>query len=560
MIRNTAGFVAGALAGYMALSASASNSAESVTPLSQDAATLQDRMPRNPPASGNSLAVSGLFDSDGGTLTATAADGTKFILTIPPDATVLPLEITMTPVSGHRPSESVAAVKIEPDGAFLWQPADLKIVPPTPPDLKSLSYFRYGGPDESLTFYPGLPGATEIEMAISYLASYGVGPDGMWTIPTQRDDRRQSARRLSVSAGSAASTSLSPYVARVADVLKQALEQAADPDNQEIYAIWNEAWTDVVFPALDSLGSGCDPGSLEPVMKLAFEFMHLDAQSDDPNLNSIYYPDTAAIVKDRVLSCIEEHYQLCKSQNDPTQVQLIWQLERQLELAQLLSDEEIANVRDLIAKCLQFEIDFESALTATSSVAGQSLTDHMKVRAIVPVQLQYVEVGGKTKAVMKGSAQISHELDDIEGSICTYTATTRPDTFVVDLLGIGLYKKDTKGEVTGVPLARTEIQVNLVYFTGDPEEQMTQYCDAGPAGIVTTQFPFEPVFKGYYGNLHADEAIPGGDGGYDVWNQPPWELIRSGNIFAKAQYLRTKNFGLGPISEETYIFLKHTPQ
>jgi hypothetical protein len=139
-------------------------------------------------------------------LTATAADGTQFVLTIPPDATALPLQITLTPVSDSGPFPfrgGHAAVKIEPEGAFLWQPAALKILPPSPPDLKSLIYFRDGGPDGRFTLYPGVLGATRSQGSVG--ASPDTDPAGSIPLPCslrcpssrslQADARRRSRYR-----------------------------------------------------------------------------------------------------------------------------------------------------------------------------------------------------------------------------------------------------------------------------------------------------------------------------------------------------------------------------
>jgi hypothetical protein len=308
-----------------------------------------------------------------------------------------------------------------------------------------------------------------------------------------------------------------------------------------------------VFPTLDSLGGGCDPDNLTSVFQLVFEFLHLDPQSDPRH--GLYGEIIFAVVKEKVLSCIEAHYQLCKSRNDPTQVQLMLNLRMQLQLAQLLSDEEDAAIEDKIIKCLHFEIDFESALTVGLSMAGASFTYRLKVRAIVPVQVEYVQVGSNQRPLLRGSGTISYEFIDIQGPPCTFSVVTQPRTFTVDLLSIMRFKTDQTGEMAAVP--RDEIQITMVFFTGEPQESFTMICPDEPG--VTATSPFDSVFSAFYGILHQDEALP--LGGYQIREQPPWEPIRSGNIFAKAQYVRTVSLPLfGPVPEETYIFLKHTPQ
>jgi hypothetical protein len=81
-----------------------------------------------------SRATRATLPTTGGTLTATAADGTRFTLTLPRDALLLPTTITLTPVVGVSGLPNgvrfVAGVDILPDGLRLYQPATLVIEPP----------------------------------------------------------------------------------------------------------------------------------------------------------------------------------------------------------------------------------------------------------------------------------------------------------------------------------------------------------------------------------------------------------------------------------------------
>lgn len=78
-----------------------------------------------------SRAVRRVLSKEGGTLRATAADGSTFTLTIPPDALVGREEIILTPVAsitGLPAGVTLAAgVQMAPDGLFLLEPATLTI-------------------------------------------------------------------------------------------------------------------------------------------------------------------------------------------------------------------------------------------------------------------------------------------------------------------------------------------------------------------------------------------------------------------------------------------------
>jgi hypothetical protein len=78
-----------------------------------------------------SLAVSAVISPMGGTLTAQAADGTKFTLTLPEGALLSDENITLTPVTsvGSLPFSGglVGGVQMAPEGLRLFKPAALTI-------------------------------------------------------------------------------------------------------------------------------------------------------------------------------------------------------------------------------------------------------------------------------------------------------------------------------------------------------------------------------------------------------------------------------------------------
>lgn len=78
-------------------------------------------------------AVRQVLSAEGGTLGATAADGSKFVLTIPPNALADNTEIALTPVADISGLPSgvtlAAAVQLSPDDLLLFEPARLVILP-----------------------------------------------------------------------------------------------------------------------------------------------------------------------------------------------------------------------------------------------------------------------------------------------------------------------------------------------------------------------------------------------------------------------------------------------
>ena len=82
-------------------------------------------------------ATYGSIGPEGGTLHATAADGTQFELVVPPDALDFTETITMTPASAveNLPLSGglAGAVGLEPAGLTFYEPAMLTITPATAP-------------------------------------------------------------------------------------------------------------------------------------------------------------------------------------------------------------------------------------------------------------------------------------------------------------------------------------------------------------------------------------------------------------------------------------------
>ncbi len=78
--------------------------------------------------------VEGTLSPAGGTLTATAADGTTFTLTAPENAVLSTLKVKMTPVQGltglNGMGGYLAAVHLEPEGMEFFEPLTLKITAP----------------------------------------------------------------------------------------------------------------------------------------------------------------------------------------------------------------------------------------------------------------------------------------------------------------------------------------------------------------------------------------------------------------------------------------------
>ena len=116
---------------------------------------------------------------DGGTLEATAQDGTHYTLTIPKDALLDSVDITMTPVKGidniPLSNKSLAAIQLAPEGLNLLQPATLIIKAATPIPVNELVSFAYLGEGKDLHLFPLEGNPAEMTFQIRHFSGYGTG-------------------------------------------------------------------------------------------------------------------------------------------------------------------------------------------------------------------------------------------------------------------------------------------------------------------------------------------------------------------------------------------------
>lgn len=112
----------------------------------------------------------------GGEMSVSAADGTRFTLTLS-DRTLLYTEtITMTVVSGitGMPFGNPHAVHLEPEGLRLFEPAILTIEPAPPIAPEAQTFFAYDGMGAEFRLHPVLLDTTRMALPLFHFSGYGV--------------------------------------------------------------------------------------------------------------------------------------------------------------------------------------------------------------------------------------------------------------------------------------------------------------------------------------------------------------------------------------------------
>jgi hypothetical protein len=115
--------------------------------------------------------------ADGGTLTATGADGSTYTLTLPAGALASDETISLTPVSSLRglgAGTPAAGAQITPDGLALLKPATLVITPAHPvPVARQTGYFWHGTGRES-GLYPPNPEPKSFTLTLYHFSGYAL--------------------------------------------------------------------------------------------------------------------------------------------------------------------------------------------------------------------------------------------------------------------------------------------------------------------------------------------------------------------------------------------------
>ena len=162
-------------------------------PASDPARPLDTANPRSvTPALDAGRAVTRTIGPAGGTLTATAANGTKFTLSVPSDALAGETRIQMTPlasIAGLPFDGLVGAVDLTPEGLRFYEPVTLAVQPSGPLAAARQSPFVYNGAGNDFRNYPLSRDDAKLELTLMHFTGAGLA-DGS---SAQRDAQQAMA-------------------------------------------------------------------------------------------------------------------------------------------------------------------------------------------------------------------------------------------------------------------------------------------------------------------------------------------------------------------------------
>ncbi|HEY2796421.1 MAG TPA: hypothetical protein VGK26_00905 [Thermoanaerobaculia bacterium] len=512
--------------------------------------------------SANSSAMD--LDQTGGSVTALGADGTVFTLEVPPYALPAPTTITLTPVSrvDRFPFSGglVAGVEIGPAGTDLLLPAILTIQPASPPAPEETLPFAYASRGEDLILYPRDPDSASLQLPIARLGGFGVGHG----TPAEADAllQRKPTGALAVY--------LQRYAGEVYRYERGLIDRSQLTDNG--VQIYRDAVADLDMPAPNDASSTrqAEGGGLNTRCIFQDRSGHdYDVGQDVARLIGIIRQrqmlgleddQSTQILYDEIINtlttCMQKAFDRCVANTDPYEALQMLQIAQQLSVLGVEDERLTSFLEDsLLERCLRFEIDFDSKIVddATRSGSGATVSYEQTSQyraATVPLRLDLGNFYAGAHGAHDGSCTLVPE-----DTTFVYTAGTRC-TVSVTHAGNGLF--DAAAAWIGIlNLDPSKSEIVLLYDPGAPEITGSLKCPAVPA-IDIDLTTFEPT----YGILHDNEFS-----GYGLYAAAKWDLLRIGQgpsqnreFVAQKSYLRSMSYGQsGTLREETFFFLKHTP-
>jgi hypothetical protein len=263
----------------------------------------------------------------GGTVSATAASGTKLTLTIPKDALVADKTVTITPVASlaglPKGSRFFGGVQLAPEGTGLLKDAMLTIETPVAASAKHLRAVAWEGQGKSPFSYKATRTGSTIQVKVIHFSGAGAGDMEGW-----------------------ASLSLA-FLRGTHPQIRQLMVQATTTDSVAFARNAIERW-------------------------LGWERQAELIGGDD------FMADERRELREELLpkvikNMIEKSYGRCRNQHDVLEeLAFLGGVQRQVQLLGLNDLNDLARTRQ--EQCGTFELDFESVITWQTS-AGSAVSD-----------------------------------------------------------------------------------------------------------------------------------------------------------------------------------------
>jgi hypothetical protein len=502
-------------------------------------------------------AASATIGALGGSLVATAADGTRFTLAIPPGALALDVPITMTPIAsftGGRWTQA-AGVQLLPDGLAFLKPAVLQFEPSFSAPIEQQAILGFAGETsgEQFVTFADPASATPRALLMHFSARAYVQIDAEGLVDAQTSFPSSPALRMEnelataeelarqeqlLNAANNAAPDLGVLYARNAQgywnqVLKNKIAAAAAVDSCDG---WRDAMQDALNLGRQGELLGLAVGSpLSPLLGTGDDMAAIPGSGQFIRQTVPFGGD---MNKALAFACVRQASVDCAASRDLRVAETVLGAQRQqqlLGLADPVFDAQYLRLDDRVAACQSFRVELDSTLDV-SGLAGASAV-HTKVSARA-LQSVSAEQAVSPAVLLQNTSLV------VDGTGCgTVTNMQTGDGALAALFSFDV------AAAQGGRLARGRLELNVA---DTAESWVVSGCDIG-----ASRFGPQAVWSNAFRLVNADKLI---DGSYRFEAVPSaldgWELPPSGAVLMRKIF----NRALGGVTENTTLQVVHTPQ
>ena len=461
----------------------------------------------------------------GGQISVTAGDGTKFTLNLPKNALFSEETVTLTVVSavnGSPLKDGIdAAVKIEPDGLQLLEPATLTIRLPKPVDPKSLLGFGYRAEGQEFHLEPYRLDGSVLTFHLLHFSGYGAGQgntaDASKVVPTAAADRAAQALAVCFSEG------------------------GDNCDANSTNNILEDWYSSAVLPEMTVAVT--DDNALDGALiewlqwERAIQMMGLPDNAFSKEQQTL-----GQLLPKAIQNAINKSFERCVQNNNVSEVIVML---RRAVLAQKLglSDSIMNDALDKVQKCARFELDLDSTMQAQSK--DGPVTAH--VQATVP--LRFDPSRGSISEYFTGEGDLKYvDITWPQVPNCSFSPTPGSSTKISVLARFNLnLRANAQGDVNIQDNSQTPIFVGLQLSRLSATVTVT--CKG-----FSQQFSNMDTWTPTWAIFHHDELACSGGNDCMYWLRD-WTVL-NGSIYATKAYQRSQSV----MSETTTVDIKHTPQ
>ena len=496
-----------------------------------------------------SSAVEAIIPIEGGTLSVTGADGTRYTLEIPADVLVEETTIRMTPVESIEGlpwgDESALAVRLEPEGIHFLDFVDLIVEPASDIPVAEQILFGFEGPSNDLLLaLPSLePG--EIRLKLLHFSGYGVTKGFL-------ADTKELAKRIG-----------GDHETRISSLAAAAVQAARESDGTlDLESHFDAFYERVVKPRIERAGESCAAARLALTSAVG-----LERQSQLLGGREYISPETfTSLLETGSKICLQEEFELCRDDHIVHRIVFVWLgIER---VAQLLGAPEggsssFEEGARLVEQCLRFELEF----TSTAEVSGADGTYTSVVRARVPIRVDPLGYAVGSSG-FTGKSALTNDLFEFDVPDCGVENRRGGGTFRVETLKWVVEFNDKENVQNALGHVK---DLALVYFPGATTESAILTCYGRSFTI-----PPAPWWTAAFMVAHQDEMMGGPDqspqvptvSGLIEGMSPPsfddggaafvttgWTIV-GGELYATKEWVLA---GDGGVTEEGSFSLYHRP-